>query len=281
MKRPNLVYVFADQLRTCSCGYAGDEMARTPNIDKLATRGMNFINAVSSTPVCAPYRASLFTGKYQSSNGMVINELRLSPDHDCFGHALTRGGYDTAYVGKWHLWANELGNHGAVRNGFTPPGAYRLGFDGEWYGYNFNHNYYNSPYYNDKPKTEHYKQYEPDAQTDVAIQYMRKASQSDKPFALFLSWGPPHAPWSWKNVPPQYADMYRDKKMPLRPNYRAEPTTYGDDWQTPAPDYAEYLQQMMQVYYAQTANIDWNIGRLMDELDKLGLAEDTIFVFTS
>src|SRR3954469_8321366 len=98
-KRPNLVYVFADQLRTCSCGYAGDELAHTPNLDKLAKRGMNFENAVSSTPVCAPYRASLFTGKYQSSNGMVINELRLSPDHECLGHVLTNGGYDTAYIG--------------------------------------------------------------------------------------------------------------------------------------------------------------------------------------
>jgi arylsulfatase A-like enzyme len=280
-KRPNLVYVFADQLRTCSCGYAGDEMAHTPNLDRLAKRGVNFENAVSSTPVCAPYRASLFTGKYQSSNGMVINELRLSPDHECLGHVLTKAGYDTSYIGKWHLWANELGNHNLPRNGFTPPGPYRLGFDGEWYGYNFNHHYYNSPYYNDTPQTQHYKQYEPDAQTDIAIDYLRKASKSDKPFAMFVSWGPPHAPWSWHNVPPEYADMYRDKKMPLRPNYRNEPTKYGDAWQTPAPDYAQYLQQMMQVYYGQTANIDWNVGRLMDEIDKLGLAEDTIFVFTS
>src|SRR3954462_13659328 len=90
IKRPNLVYIFADQLRTCSCGYAGDEMAHTPNLDRLAKRGMNFENAVSSTPVCAPYRASLFTGKYQSSNGMVINELRLSPVHECLGHVLTK-----------------------------------------------------------------------------------------------------------------------------------------------------------------------------------------------
>src|SRR5258707_8465059 len=83
-KRPNLVYVFADQLRYQSCGYAGDEYARTPNIDRLASQGCNLHQAISPTPVCAPHRASLITGKCQSSTGMVINELRLSPEHECF-----------------------------------------------------------------------------------------------------------------------------------------------------------------------------------------------------
>ena len=99
-ERPNLVYVFADQLRYQSCGYAGDEYARTPNIDRLAAQSCNFHQAISNTPVCAPYRASLLTGKCQSSTGMVINELRLSPAHDTLGRALTRGGYRTAYIGK-------------------------------------------------------------------------------------------------------------------------------------------------------------------------------------
>src|SRR5690348_15935214 len=79
--RPNLIYVFADQLRYQSCGYAGDAYARTPNIDRLAAQGCNFHQAISNTPVCAPHRASLLTGKCQSSTGMVINELRLSPEH--------------------------------------------------------------------------------------------------------------------------------------------------------------------------------------------------------
>ena len=83
-RRPNLVYLFGDQPRYFSCGYAGDEYARTPHIDRLAAEGCNFHQAVSSTPLCAPYRASVMTGKYQSSTGMVINELRLSPEHECF-----------------------------------------------------------------------------------------------------------------------------------------------------------------------------------------------------
>ena len=79
MRSPNLVYVFADQLRYQSCGYAGDERARTPNIDRFSREGVNFRQCVSGSPMCAPYRASLFTGKYSSSTGMVINELRMNP----------------------------------------------------------------------------------------------------------------------------------------------------------------------------------------------------------
>ena len=88
-KRPNLVYIFADQLRYQSCGYAGDTRARTPNIDHLATESADFCNAVSGSPMCAPYRASLFTGKYASSTGMAINELRMNPNHDCFRACFT------------------------------------------------------------------------------------------------------------------------------------------------------------------------------------------------
>ena len=163
--RPNLIYVFADQLRYGSCGYAGDEYARTPNIDRLASEGCNLHQAISSTPVCSPYRACLMTGKYQSSHGLVINETRLSPEHECFGHALTKAGYQTAYIGKWHMWANQLGHHDLVKNGFVPPGPYRLGFDGVWEGYNYNHFYYHSPYFENDATPHLRKQYEPDEQT--------------------------------------------------------------------------------------------------------------------
>ena len=279
--QPNLVYVFADQLRYQSCGYAGDEYARTPNIDRLAAQGCNFHQAISNTPVCAPYRASLMTGKYQSSTGMVINELRLSPEHETFGRALTRGGYRTAYIGKWHLWANELGHHEETRNGFVPPGPYRLGFDNYWAAYNFNHTYYRSPYFENDPTRHIRKEYEPDGQTQAAIEFLQKHAKSGPPFALFLSWGPPHDPWDSANVPPAYADLYRGVMLPKRPNYSEVSDPYADDWAKLPADYPRMIDAYQRGYYAQTANIDWNVGRLMEALDRLGLAGNTIFVFTS
>ncbi len=279
--QPNLVYVFADQLRYQSCGYAGDEYARTPNIDRLAGQGCNFHQAISNTPVCAPHRASLMTGKYQSSTGMVINELRLSPEHESLGHALTRGGYGTAYIGKWHLWANELGHHEETRNGFVPPGPYRLGFDNLWAAYNFNHNYYRSPYFENDTTRHIRKEYEPDGQTETAIQFMQKHAKSGTPFALFLSWGPPHDPWDDANVPPAYHDLYRGVMLPKRPNYSEVSDPYADDWAKLPADYPRKIDSFQRAYYAQTANIDWNVGRLLEALDRMGLAGNTILVFTS
>ena len=126
----NIVYMFADQLRRQSCGYFGDKRAKTPNIDRLAEESCNLINAVSGHPVCAPYRASLFTGKYTTSTGMVINEIRISPEHETLAKVLGRNGWETAYIGKWHMYANEMGNHFDPKNSYIPKGPDRLGFDG-------------------------------------------------------------------------------------------------------------------------------------------------------
>jgi arylsulfatase A-like enzyme len=278
--RPNLVYVFADQLRYSACGYAGDEYARTPNIDRLAAQSCNVHEAISSTPVCAPYRASLMTGKYQSSTGMVINEIRLSPEHRCFGHVLTEGGYRTGYIGKWHMWANQLGHHDLVKNGFVPPGPYRLGFDGYWAGYNYNHRYVHSPYFTDNADPHLRPDFEPDGQTDRAIRFVKDNAHEKDPFALFLSWGPPHPSWGMDNVQPQYADLFRDKKIPLRPNYTTRQDPYGDAWDQ-LPKNPEVIPDLMKAYYAQTANLDWNLGRLMEALEEAGVADNTILVFTS
>ena len=283
-RRPNLIYVFADQLRRQSCGYAGDPRATTPTIDRLAAQGVSFDNAVSATPVCSAHRASLFTGTHTTTHGMVINELRLSPDRECFGHALTRGGYRTGYVGKWHLWANELGNHYADRNGFVPPGPYRLGFDGTWAAYNFHHVYHNAFYYRDEPTKIPYGDpsvFEPDGQTDLAIDFVRKAAPRPEPFALFLSYGTPHDPWGWNNAPKEFAERFRGVAFPKPPNYSATQDPYADSWGTMGTRYLADLQQSMRVYYAMTANLDWNLGRLLAALETTGAAADTLVVFTS
>jgi arylsulfatase A-like enzyme len=280
-KRPNLVYVFADQLRYQSCGYAGDEYARTPNIDRLASESCNFHQAISSTPVCAPYRASLFTGKYQSSTGMVINELRLSPEHECLGHVLTHNHYRAAYIGKWHMWANQLGHHELTRNGFVPPGDYRLGFDGLWQAYNFNHEYFNSPYFENDTVRHIRKQYEPDGQTDEAIRFLKDAGKGDTPFALFVSWGPPHDPWDEKNVRPDDLELFRDVQVPKRPNYSEQSDPYADNWARLPEQYPLKIDDFQRTYYAQAAGIDRNVGRLLRALDEQGLRENTILVFTS
>jgi arylsulfatase A-like enzyme len=282
-RRPNLLFIFADQLGYQRCGYAGDKKARTPNIDKLASQAVDFQNAVSNMPVCSAYRASLFTGKYTTSTGMVINELRIQTDHETFGKVLTRSGYQTAYIGKWHLYANQLGHHYESKNSFVPPGPNRLGFDGYWAAYNFHHNYYGAYYHTDTPEKIFYGDnvYEPDAQTDMMIEFIGKASKSNKPFGAFLSYGTPHDPWAQDNVPDEYIEMFNDVSLPNPPNYKDTNDKYADDWGRLNTQERKMLQTWRRLYYAMTANLDWNIGRLLNALEQAGISDNTIVVFSS
>lgn len=282
MKRPNIVYVLADQLGYQHCGYAGNPQAHTPNIDRLASEGISFRQAVSSMPVCSAYRASLFTGKYTTSTGMVINELRMNPNHVCLAHVLTAAGYETGYIGKWHLYANELGNHFDPKNSFTPRGPYRLGFDGYWASYGFHHEYYGAYYHTESPDKILYPDgaYEPDAQTDQAIEFIESHSRTGKPFFVVLSVGTPHDPWREDNVPAEDLELFRDVEFEPAPNYSQQLDPYGDAWSN-RPHSPALIQHEKRVYYAMTTNLDRNVGRLMEAVDKAGICQDTIFVFTS
>ena len=281
-KRPNIIFLLADQLRYRSCGYAGDARAHTPPLDAMAKEGVDFRQTVSHMPVCSAYRASLFTGKYTSSTGMVINELRLNPNHRCLGHVLTEAGYETGYIGKWHLYADQLGHHNDPRNSFVPRGPHRLGFDGLWAAYNFHHNYYGSYYHTESPEKIFYGDdvFEPDAQTDMALGFISEKGKGDKPFFLMVSYGTPHDPWVKSNVPQKYYDMFKDVTFEMPPNYSDEMDPYGDGWSNVKKS-PQQLDEWMRNYYAMTANLDWNVGRIIEAVDRAGLGEDTLIVFSS
>lgn len=283
--QPNLIYVFADQLRYDSCGFGGNPRARTPAMDALAQQGMSFMEAIATAPVCVAYRASLLTGKCTTSTGMVINELRMNPNQRCLGNVLTDADYDTCYIGKWHLYANELGNHDDPRNSFVPRGPDRLGFDGEWMAYNFHHENYGSLsyYHRESPEKIHYGEgvYEADAQTDLAIDYLRRRPGSGKPFALVLSWGPPHDPWTAENTPADVARLFDPRDFPDPPNYSPANDPYGDSWSRLSAEERAELPKWRANYAAQVCSIDQNLGRLMAAIDELGLSEDTLLIFTS
>jgi arylsulfatase A-like enzyme len=280
---PNLIFLLVDQLRMQSCGYAGDVRARTPNIDSLARGGVSFVNAVSSDPVCGPYRASLMTGKYPSTTGMVINEMRANPHHDCIGHVLTRSGYDTAYIGKWHLWSNQTNGENLPENGFVPAGPARLGFDGYWAAYNFNFDYFHPNYFLTDGERIVGDLYETEFTTKLALDWLSSRDRKN-PFAMFLSFGPPHDPWEWNNVPERLAKAFDPANFPL-------PETYEDgsaEYWEPSMDRQWWLRTVkpnlpkwQAIYAAMTASIDECCGILLNKLRQDGLIENTMLVFTS
>ena len=282
-KKTNLIYIFADQLRYQSLGYAGDDKKLTPNIDRLKQESVDLCQAVSGHPVCAPYRASLFTGKYTTSTGMVINEIRMNTRHHTFADVLNEHGYETAYIGKWHMYAAELGNHYDTKNSFVPKGRDRLGFNDYFAAYNFRHEYdVGSAFFHlDSSEKIYYDKYEPDAQTDMAIEQLRRLSKGEKQFGLFLSYGTPHDPWVPENVPEYCMERVKDLEFTLPPNYLPNNDPHADAWAQLSEEERRDLTEWMRCYYGMMINLDDNIGRLMDAIKEMGLEENSIIVFTS
>lgn len=287
-ERPNLVFVFADQLRQDVLGYSGDKKAITPNIDTFARESFNMSNAVSVSPVSAPMRSSLFTGKYISSTGMVINELNMNPNHKTWAHVLNENGYKCGYVGKMHL--NDVHSRSFKK------GPERFGFDDYWAGYSFNHLSYNAYYYTDDSEGNEIKvdlsgRYGPQEFTTLACDYIEKASKRKEPFALVLSWNPPHDPWVKSNVLPECYDKFKDVHFDLPENYNENPDPYMDRYNSAyfvdstkwKNDFihGKGYQETLRCYYAMVNSIDYQFGRILKKLKELGIDDNTIVVFTS
>jgi len=280
-KRPNLVFLFADQLRADVFGHKGDARAITPNFDRLAAEGMEFCNATASTPVCAPFRASLFTGKYTTGHGMVLNEACMNPNHKAIGYILNDAGYRMGYLGKWHLMDDKNGN--------IPKGPARLGFQHAdlWKAYNTNHQNQNGFYWHEEDgKSVHRKidGFQTPFWTDEAITFIEDSAKQDRPFALFVSYSPPHSPWTENNVPKKYLDLYENIDFPNPPNFSPHPDPRADRLKAPAAwakDYVPSMENWRKIYYAMVSQMDDELGRVMAALDKAGVADNTILVYTS
>ena len=256
-QKPNIVFVLTDQWRAQAFGYAGDPNVKTPNIDALAGRSINFENAISVCPVCTPQRASLLTGRFPMTTGMFMNDIYLPAEELCMAEIFTNAGYETGYIGKWHL-----DGHG--RDSYIPPER-RQGFD-YWKVLECTHDYNESYYYagNDPTKLK-WEGYDAYAQTNDAQAYIRDHADGDKPFFLFVGYGGPHFPHH--TAPEELKVLYPPEALELRPNVTEEQE--------------ERTRKELQGYYAHCTAIDSCVGDLYRTIKDAGIAEDTIFAFTS
>jgi arylsulfatase A-like enzyme len=262
-RRPNVVFVLADQWRAQAFGYTGDPNAYTPAIDKLASESVSFANAVSGFPVCSPYRASLMTGQYAVKHGLVVNDVSLKPNGPTLGETFRKAGYETAYIGKWHIYGSPDGKFGR-RLAFIPKEA-RFGFD-YWKACECTHNYNRSLYYDGNDPTERYWEgYDAIAQTRDACNFVRQRAKSSDPYFLLLSLGPPHDPYG--TAPDMYKAKYADRQIHLRPNV--------------PQDQVEQATKDLRGYYAHIAALDDCVRQLREVVNQSGAADDTIFLFAS
>jgi arylsulfatase A-like enzyme len=272
----NILFLFADQMHRDALRCMGNADVHTPNLDRLASEGVLFRNAYSNCPICTPFRINLFTGLYTSQTDTFANAVPIPDACHTLADALNDGGVRTGYVGKWHI--------GGKGNGPIPE-ELRGGFT-EFVGYQCYNGFYEDVcFYDENGEARCYDRHRTDVTTDLALS--RLEGMVDAPFALFVSYQAPHYP-----VQPaeRYAEMYRDVRIHRRPNCD-EIDPYTRTWSPPSPwppgecpDYQRYgndLDAYLRLYYAMVTQIDANVGRLLDKLEALGLAENTVIVFTA
>jgi arylsulfatase A-like enzyme len=253
---PNILLIFADQWRAQALGYAGDPNVKTPHLDRLERAAVNFTQAVSGMPVCTPARASLQTGQRPLTHGLFLNDVPLNPKAVTLAKVLAGEGYDTGCIGKWHI-------DGQGRSAYIPRER-RQGFD-YWKVLECTHAYNRSPYYADGPEKLLWEGYDAIAQTRDAQRYLEDPARRQKPFYLFLSWGPPHNPY--ETAPAKYQAMYPPEKIQLRGNV--------------PPERAAVARKELAGYYAHCTALDDCVGDLLATLQQTGLLENTIVVFGS
>ncbi len=283
--------MFPDQFRRQAIGYMNEDPVITPCLDRFASESMVLTDAVSSYPVCSPFRAQLFTGKFPVSNGVTTNcnsgqDVMLRQNERCLSDILYDSGYSLGYLGKWHLdkphepyVGRKRGRVGMPGGGIVwdefVPANRRHGFE-FWHAYNCRDQHLNPRYWTkDSKRTEpiYFNEWSTKHEADVAVEFIKNPQnmyrRPNKPFALFIAPNPPHTPFD--QVPKKYVDMYEGKTykdLLNRPNF---------DRNNPHPQAKAHVKN----YFAAVTGTDEQFGRILTALKEAGLEDNTIVVFTS
>lgn len=266
MKKPNLIWIVTDQQRAETLSINGCENAATPNLDLLARTGLNFTQAYSGFPLCCPFRGSMLTGLYPHKC-VPGHEYRLDPTQTTIAGVFNEHGYDTFYLGKWHLdgFHEALGRAGT----HIVPRERRGGFR-SWLGYENNNAQYDCYLHGHRGEEEvpqfRLGAYETDALTDLFLDYLRERSAGDTPFFAVLSVQPPHDPYL---APPEFQRRHTPGTVKLRQNVPE------------VPEVRRRASQELAGYYAMVENIDANVGRIVACLRETGLLDDTHIMYFS
>ena len=227
----------------------------------MAAQGAEFTHAISNYPVCSPHRAILMTGRWPYQQGIIDNNIDLDPGQPTLGKVFQGAGYRTGYIGKWHL--------GGTR-------AEPFGFDTSLIWTGTGTHYDKAEYHPAGGEPVRPKGYNATLMTDQAIEFIRQSNDAAQPFFLMVSWNPPHA--TFTDAPEDKKALYPEGSLPLRPN------ASGANEAVPAgaPDIARRNDwPNYQGYHAHITAIDEELGRVLAAIDELGLARNTIVVYTS
>ena len=264
--RPNVIFILTDDQGIWAAGCYGNPEIRTPNIDRLAARGMRFENFFVASPVCSPSRASFLTGRMPSQHGVHdwIREGNIGPDsirylqdEVAYTDVLAAYGWKCGISGKWHLGDSEIAQHG---------------FD-HWYVHQFGGGRYNDPPMIRDGEAIVDSGYVTKLITDDALQFLDSDGAGGDPFYLSVHYTAPHSPWT--GHPQDIVDSYDGCAFESCPQEPRHP------WAISLTDQCLGDREMLKGYFAAVTAMDADVGRILDKLDELGISEDTLVIFTS
>lgn len=268
---PNVIFFMTDDQRWDSLGRAGNPYLKTPNMDRIANEGAYFTNAFVTNSLCGPSRATCLTGKYSHNTGVKVNEMTFPLDEETILERARRDfGYRTAFVGKWHNkpWGRDR------------QFDYYFGFRGQ--------GDYTDPLIQENDGAEkRYEGWVEDILADHTLDFIRKSVASgDKPFFVCHWFKTPHQECTPAE---RHKNLFKDLTFPKPPTfdagYEGKPRAVREaDMKIGGSGEYSYVKdwnEFMRNYYRVLTGVDENVGRILDELDRLGLAENTLVIFTS
>lgn len=262
MKRKNIIFYFSDQQRWDTIN---EEV--TPNLCKLASEGVKFENNFTCQPVCGPARACIQTGLYATQCGCYWNGIPLPSDVTPLAHYFNEAGYQTAYIGKWHLASDRLPGVGLHCEKTAIPknkqGEYQY-----WRAADvleFTSHGYDGYVFDGEGNQIDFKGYRADCINDFALEYLENCDK-DKPFFMFVSQLEPHHQNDHHQIEGYKETVNHYKDYPIPDDLKFLKGSYEKDY----PDYMSAINRL-----------DYNVGRLVDKLKELGIYEDTIIIYTS
>ena len=266
-KPPNLLFVYTDDQRYDAVGVVQREQGengrfpwfRTPNMDRLAVEGVRFRNAFVVNSLCAPSRAVNLTGRYSHHNGIASNFRPFPLDNVTHATLLRRAGYTTAYIGKWHMDSQRE----------------RPGFD--FHASFIGHARYRDPIFVVDGEDKATKGWIDDLSTDCAIEFLRRQKDSSKPWSMVVGFKSPHGPFE----PPDRAKQrFAGEEARAVPNLNTPAVYAGANRQQAASKPAPKVSVNLD-YFRCISAADDCLGRLLDAIDELGLARNTVVIYTS
>lgn len=271
-QKHNIIFILIDDMRFDSMSCMGHPFIQTPNLDRLANEGVRFDHAYVTTSLCSPSRASILSGQYAHTHGVLDNSTLLPAETPIFPIELQKNGYETAYIGKWHMG----GSTDQPRPGFD----HWISFRGQ--------GIYNDPTFNINGQSVKREGYMTDLLTDYAVEYLQR--DHEKPFFLYLGHKAVHAEFYPAE---RHQDAFADVKITYpgsmantEENYRGKPQwvkRQRHSWH--GVDYmyhdSTYFDRFLLDYHRTLLAVDDSVGRILDTLKEKGLLESTLVLFMS